>query len=53
MERKRKEAGDQGTEKRLTDEQRIRLLIAQGMNASWARAEVMGGEVLGKGWVEP
>jgi putative DNA primase/helicase len=53
MERKRKEAGDQGTEKRLTDEQRIRLLIAQGMNASWARAEVMGGEVLGKGWVGP
>src|SRR5215203_3684692 len=42
MERKRKEAGDQGTEKRLTDEQRIRLLIAQGMKPSWARAEVLG-----------
>jgi len=53
MERKCKEACDQGTEKRLTDEQRIRLLIAQGMKPSWARDEVMGGEVLGKGWVEP
>jgi hypothetical protein len=45
MERKRKEAGDQGTEKRLTDEQRIRLLIAQGMKPSWARAEVAGGKL--------
>jgi hypothetical protein len=45
MERKRKEAGDQGTEKRLTDEQRIRLLIAQGMKPSWARAEVAGGQL--------
>jgi putative DNA primase/helicase len=42
IERKRKEAGDRGTEKRLTDEQRIRLLISQGMKASWARAEVLG-----------
>src|SRR5215208_2542628 len=49
MERKRKEAGDQGTEKRLTDEQRIRLLIAQGMKPSWARAEVLGKGVLGGG----
>jgi putative DNA primase/helicase len=49
MERKRKEAGDQGTEKRLTDQQRIRLLIAQGMKPSWARAEVLGEEVLGRG----
>jgi putative DNA primase/helicase len=45
IERKRKEAGDQGTEKRLTDEQRIRVLISQGMKASWARAEVLGEEV--------
>jgi DNA-binding MarR family transcriptional regulator len=49
MERKREEAGDQGTEKRVTDEQRIRLLIAQGMKPSWARAEVLGGGVLGEG----
>jgi putative DNA primase/helicase len=49
MERKRKEAGDQGTEKRLTDERRIRLLIAQGMKPSWARAEVLGKGVLGRG----
>jgi hypothetical protein len=49
MERKRKEAGDQGTAKRLTDEQRIRLLISQGMKPSWARAEVLGKEVLGRG----
>jgi hypothetical protein len=48
MERKREEAGNQGTEKRLTDEQRIRLLIAQGMKPSWARAEVTGG--VGSGW---
>jgi len=52
IERKRREAGDQGTEKRLTDEQRIRLLIAQGMKPSWARAEVLGEEVLG-GWEGP
>jgi putative DNA primase/helicase len=45
MERKRKEAGNQGTEKRQTDEQRIRVLIAQGMKPSWARTEVLGGEV--------
>src|SRR5215208_1892724 len=49
MERKRKEAGDQGTEKRLTDEQRIRLLISQGMKPSWARDEVLGKGVLGRG----
>jgi ribosomal protein S8E len=49
MDRKRKEAGDQGTEKKLTDEQRIRLLIAQGMKPSWARAEVLGEVVLGRG----
>jgi len=49
IERKRKEAGDQRTEKRLTDEQRIRLLIAQGMKPSWARAEVLGKGVLGRG----
>ena len=48
MERKREEAGDQGTEKRLTEEQRIRLLIAQGMKPSWARAEVLGKGVLGR-----
>jgi hypothetical protein len=45
MERKRKEAGNQETEKRLTDEQRIRVLIAQGMKPSWARTEVLGEEV--------
>jgi hypothetical protein len=45
MERKRKEAKDRGPEKRLTDEQRIRLLIAQGMKPSWARAEVLREEV--------
>jgi putative DNA primase/helicase len=49
MERKRKEDGGQGTEKRLTDEQRIRLLIAQGMKPSWARDEVLGKGVLGRG----
>ena len=49
MERKRKEAGDQGTEERLTDEQRIRIYIAQGMKPSWARAEVLGKGVLGRG----
>jgi hypothetical protein len=49
IERKRKEAGDQGTEKRLTDERRIKLLIAQGMKPSWARAEVLGEVVLGRG----
>jgi putative DNA primase/helicase len=49
MERKRKEARDQGTEERLTDEQRIRLLIAQGMKPSWARAEVLGKGVPGRG----
>jgi putative DNA primase/helicase len=49
IERKRKEVGDQRTEKRLTDEQRIRLLIAQGMKPSWARAEVLGKGVLGRG----
>ena len=49
MERKRKEDGGQGTEKRLTDEQCIRLLIAQGMKPSWARAEVLGKGVLGRG----
>lgn len=48
MKRKREEAGNQGTEKRLTDEQRIRLLIAQGVKPSWARAEVTGG--VGSGW---
>jgi putative DNA primase/helicase len=53
IDRKRKEAGDQGAEKKLTDEQRIRLLIAQGMKPSWARAEVLGEAVLGQGWVEP
>jgi hypothetical protein len=51
-ERKRKEAGDPGTEKRLTDEERIRLLISQGMKASWARAEVLGEGVLGR-WASP
>jgi hypothetical protein len=45
IERKRKEAGDQGTEKRLTDEQRIKGLIGQGMSPKWARAEVLGEEV--------
>ena len=49
MERNRKEAGDQGTEERLTDEQRIRIYIAQGMKPSWARAEVLGKGVLGRG----
>jgi putative DNA primase/helicase len=49
MERKRKETGDQGTEKRLTDEQRIRLLVAQGMKPSWARAEVLSKGILGRG----
>jgi hypothetical protein len=43
MERKSEEAGDRGTEERLTDEQRVRLYIAQGMKPSWARAEVTGG----------
>jgi putative DNA primase/helicase len=49
MERKREEARGRGTKKRLTDEQRIRLLIAQGMKPSWARAEVLGKGVLGRG----
>jgi len=49
MDRKRKEARGQGTEKRLTDEQRIRLLIVQGMKPSWARAEVLGKGVPGRG----
>ena len=43
MERKSEEAGNRGTEERLTDEQRVRLYIAQGMKPSWARAEVTGG----------
>ena len=49
MDRKRKEARGPGTEKRLTDEQRIRLLIVQGMKPSWARAEVLGKGVPGRG----
>jgi hypothetical protein len=44
MERRRKGAGDRGTEKRLTDEERIKRLIRQGMKPSWARVEVLGEE---------
>jgi len=49
IERKRKEAEDQGTEERLTDEQRIGIYIAQGMKPSLARAEVLGKGALGRG----
>jgi putative DNA primase/helicase len=53
MEREREGARLENTEAKPTDEERIKLYIAQGMSPSWARAEVLGEEVLGKGWVGP
>jgi hypothetical protein len=49
MEHEREGARQENTEAKPTDEERIRRLIAQGMKPSWARAEVLGKEVLGRG----
>jgi hypothetical protein len=53
MEREREGARLENTEAKPTDEERIKLYVAQGMKPSWARAEVLGEEVWGKGWEEP
>jgi putative DNA primase/helicase len=45
-ERKRKEARRERTNERLTDEERIKRLIYQGMSPRWARMQVLGEEVL-------
>jgi putative DNA primase/helicase len=45
IERKRKEARREKTTERLTDEERIKRCVSQGMSLRWARAEVLGEEV--------
>jgi DNA-binding transcriptional regulator GbsR (MarR family) len=45
MEREREGARLENTEAKPTDEERIKLYIAQGMKPSWARAEVAGGKL--------
>jgi putative DNA primase/helicase len=45
MGREREGARLENTEAKPTDEERIKLYIAQGMKPSWARAEVAGGKL--------